>query len=70
MSERLDQLVSELESTAARLRSGELEAEQAAELVERCAELATQIGVELDAESRSAAQAPGSGADPGQEQLL
>ena len=70
MSERLEQLVSELEATAARLRSGEVEGEQAAELVERCAELATQVGVELDAESRSAARDPGGGAGPGQEQLL
>jgi DNA-binding transcriptional LysR family regulator len=48
----------------ARLRSGELDGEQAASAVERCAELAARIGSELDAESREAAQ------PEGQERLL
>ena len=63
MSE-IDSLVRELEEAAARLRSGELDAAGAAELVERCAELAARIGAELDAQSRTAAEAEG------QERLL
>ncbi len=49
---------------AGRLRSGELGSEEAARLVERCAELAGQIGSELDAQSRAAAEVEG------QERLL
>jgi hypothetical protein len=66
MSDELTALVEELESTAARLRSGELDPDAAAELVERCAELAARIGAGLDAESRAASQAPAAG----QERLL
>ena len=64
MSERLDELVAELETVAARLRSGEVSPEEASELVERCAELAGRIGSELD----SADRATEGGA--GQERLL
>ena len=63
MSE-LDDLVRELGAAAERLRSGEIEADQAAELVERCAELAGRIGAELDAQSRAASETEG------QERLL
>ena len=66
MSEGLESLVDELEAAAARLRSGELAADAAAAVVERCAELAARIGAELDAESRAASQAPAAG----QERLL
>jgi hypothetical protein len=65
VSEELGSLVEELESVAARLRSGDLEAGEAARLVERCAELAARVGGQLDAESK-AAEAP----DSGQERLL
>jgi hypothetical protein len=61
MSERVDSLAAELERAAERLRSGEIEPAEAADLVERCAQLATQLGSELD---RRAA------GDGGQEQLL
>jgi hypothetical protein len=64
VSDRLDELVRELEVAAARLRTGDLAAEEAAELVERCAELAGRIGAELDAQSRAASEAEG------QERLL
>ena len=64
MSEGLDALIGELESVAARLRAGQVESEEAARLVERCAELAARIGSELDAESRAAAETEG------QERLL
>jgi hypothetical protein len=66
MSDRLDGLIGELETAAARLRSGELDSDEAAALVERCAELAAGIGTDLDAESRAASQAPAAG----QERLL
>jgi hypothetical protein len=66
VNESLERLVDELEAAAARLRSGELDAEEAAAVVERCAELATRIGAELDAESRAASEAPAAG----QERLL
>jgi len=60
----LDELVAELEAVASRLRTEELEPAEAAELVERCAELAGRIGAGLDAESRAASEAEG------QERLL
>jgi hypothetical protein len=49
-----------------RLRSGVTGQEEAADLVERCAELAARLGSELDARSRSA----GDESDTGQERLL
>jgi len=62
----IDSLVEELEQTAARLRAGELEGDEAAAAVERCAELASQVGAELDLQARAAAvEEP-----PGQEKLL
>jgi len=66
MNEELEKLVDELEAAAQRLRSGELDADEAAEVVQRCADLAARIGAELDAESRAAQQAPAAG----QERLL
>jgi exonuclease VII small subunit len=62
----LESLVEELEQTAARLRSGELEGDEAAATVERCAELASQVSAELDLRARAAA----SEEPPGQEKLL
>ena len=67
MSAELDSLVRELEDAATRLRTSELDAHEAAALVERCAELAGQAGSELDRAAREAERdAPGGG----QEQLL
>ena len=63
MSEQLDDLIAELEGVAARLRAGGLDHDEAASLVERCAELAGRVGAGLDAEAR------GSQAE-GQERLL
>jgi hypothetical protein len=55
-----------LEAAADQLRSGEIDAEQAAELVERCAELAGRLGSEVERLARDArTEAP-----PGQESLL
>jgi hypothetical protein len=49
---------------AERLRSGTLEQDDAATLVERCAELATRLGAEIDTRARVAGEAEG------QERLL
>ena len=62
----LDDAIAELEAAAARLREGDIAPEEAAELVERCAQLATHVGSALD---RQAAAAGGEPA-PGQEKLL
>ena len=63
----LDDLIKDLEESAVRLRAGELDAVAAAELVERCAELAARVGAELDRAGREAERdAP----SEGQEQLL
>ena len=62
----IEELVAELNQTADRLRDGSLEQGEAAELVERCADLANRIGGRLEREAREAA----SGGQSGQEQLL
>jgi len=63
----LDELIGELEQAAARLRAGDLDQAAAAEVVERCAELAARIGSELERAGRDAERdAPAQG----QEQLL
>ena len=61
MSGGIEPIAAELEEAARRLRSGDLEPAEAADLVERCAALAQQLGAELDRQ--------GSG-ESGQEQLL
>jgi hypothetical protein len=61
----LDGLVQELKDTAARLRAGEVAPEDAAALVDRCAELAAGIASELDRQVREL-EAEG----PDQESLL
>ena len=60
----LDEAIAELERAAARLRSEDLPPDEAADLVERCAEIAAKVGAELD--RRSAPE----GSAPGQETLL
>ena len=57
-------LAEELETVADRLRSGTLEQDEAAALVERCAELAGRLGAEIDTRARVAGEAEG------QERLL
>jgi exonuclease VII small subunit len=59
----MNELARELEELAARLRSGELTPDDAAQAVERCAELAARLGSELDAAARDAEH-------QGQERLL
>ncbi|HEX8075442.1 MAG TPA: hypothetical protein VF545_10725 [Thermoleophilaceae bacterium] len=65
MSE-LDDSIAELEQAAARLRAEEIAADEAAELVERCAQLAARLGAELDREAAASSQE----APPDQETLL
>ena len=66
MSERdsLTALAEELESVADKLRADAIDADEAADLVERCAELAARLGAEVDARARGAAESEG------QERLL
>ena len=66
MNPSIDELVAELEQTAARLREGQLDQGEAAQLVERCADLANRVGAQLEREARAGA----AGDPPGQEQLL
>ena len=63
MTPDLDSLIRELEAAAARLRAGEMEADEAAGRVERGAELAGRLGAELDRAAREPTA-------EGQEQLL
>ena len=65
MSEQLDQLVEQLEQTASSLRAGELDPDQAAAAVEQCAQLAAQVGAQLDQFAREPEEPL-----PGQEELL
>ena len=65
MSE-LESIARELEQAATRLREEGIDGDEAADLVERCAELATRAGQELEREARAT---PG-GDQPGQETLL
>jgi hypothetical protein len=58
----LEELAAELELVVDKLRSEAVDAEEAADMVERCAELAQRIGAEVDARSRGEAE--------GQERLL
>ena len=64
MSDELDALVAELERTAERLRADEIDPDEAAELVERCAQLAAQAGAALDRQAAAPSEAAG------QERLL
>jgi hypothetical protein len=57
-------LADELTAAADRLRSGELDSDEAATLVDRCAELAAQLGSEIDVRARGASEVEG------QERLL
>jgi hypothetical protein len=65
MSE-LESIARELEQAATRLRDEGIDGDEAADLVERAAELATRAGQELEREAR----ATPAGEQPGQETLL
>ena len=62
--ESLSALAEELESVADKLRAEAVDADEAADLVERCAELAARLGGEIDARTRAASESEG------QERLL
>ncbi len=62
----LERLVGHLEDVASRLRAGDLEAEEAARLVDDCAQVASNASAELERLARVAASEP----LPGQDQLL
>jgi len=61
---QLDELTSQLEDVAARLRAGDLDADSVASLIDDCARLAARAAGELEREGR-ALEAP-----PGQDSLL
>ena len=57
-------LADELEAVADKLRAEAVDSDEAAHLVERCAEMATRLSAEIDARARGAAESEG------QERLL
>jgi hypothetical protein len=65
-SATLERLVAHLEDVATRLRAGDLEADEAARLVDDCAQVASNASAELERLARVAASEP----LPGQDQLL
>jgi hypothetical protein len=66
----LDALAAALEEAAEKLRSGELDPEEAAALVERCAEIAADVGAELERLARGASDWGPEPEPPAQEKLL
>jgi hypothetical protein len=66
MNDPLDELTTQLEAAARRLRSGELDADAAADVVAECARLASEAAAELDRRAGAAAGGP----LPGQGELL
>jgi soluble cytochrome b562 len=65
VSDTLERLVEQLEQAAAQLREGNLDAAEAAAVVEACADLAAKAGSELDRLAREPDEPL-----PGQEELL
>ena len=59
--EPLDRLTERLERAAAELRSGALEPERAAAVVDDCARIAGEASVELDRQVRAGDAEPGAG---------
>ena len=70
MSDELDSLVAQLEAAAARLRAGEVEGADAAAMVERCAELASEVAADLERRSRELHDGVPDAGLPEQERLL
>ena len=50
--ESLSALAEELEAVADKLRAEAIDADEAADLVERCAEIAARLGAEIDSRAR------------------
>jgi hypothetical protein len=65
MTDPLDELTSQLEAAAQRLRRGDLDADAAADVVAECARLASEAAEELDRRAGAAG-----GPLPGQGELL
>ena len=59
--EQLERLTERLERAAAELRSGALDPERAAAVVDDCARLAGEASVELDRQVRAGEADPGAG---------
>jgi hypothetical protein len=62
--ETLSALAEELEAVADKLRADAVDADEAADLVERCAEIAARLGAKIDSRARGASESEG------QERLL
>ena len=62
--ETLTALAEELEAVADKLRADAVDADEAADLVERCAEIAARLGAEIDSRARDVSESEG------QERLL
>ena len=62
--ETMTALAEELEAVADKLRADAVDADEAADLVERCAEIAARLGAEVDSQARAASESEG------QERLL
>jgi hypothetical protein len=58
VSAELDAVIERLERAAAELRSGDLDPQRAASLVDECARLAAEAGAELDRATRAAESGP------------
>ena len=67
MKPELDAAIRELEDAARELRAADIDAERAAELVDRCAEIAARIGATIDDAARELERDT---PDTGQERLL
>ena len=52
----LTALAEELEAVADKLRADAVDPDEAADMVERCADLAARLGAELDARARAASE--------------
>ena len=57
--ESLSALAEELEAVADKLRAEAVDADEAADLVERCAEIAARLGAEIDSRARGASESEG-----------
>jgi len=60
-AEQLERLTERLERAAAELRSGALDPDRAAAVVDECARLAGEASVELDRQVRAGEADPGAG---------
>jgi hypothetical protein len=56
VSDALTELSARLQETAERLRSGELEPDAAAALIEECAQLAAEAGTQVQEQTRAAVE--------------